>query len=190
MSRKPEQPQPKSSKTKAKKQPAKPAAPKRPRGRPSSYTPEMAARVCNLIASGQSLRTACKPSDMPDPSTVLRWREQNPDFHRQYAQACTERAWGLVEDALDIADDSKDDFVPDGEGGQRFNSEAVQRSRLRVDTRKWFASKLAPREFADKLDLNHGVQPENPLAKLLEQMGNKSSIKPVGDPDDQQGGSK
>lgn len=174
MSRKPEQPK---TKTKAKKQPAKQVAPKRPAHRPSSYTPEMAARICDLIASGQSLRTACKPSDMPDPSTVLRWREQNPDFHRQYAQACTERAWGLVEDALDIADDAAHDFVPDGEGGQRFNSEAVQRSRLRVDTRKWFASKLAPREFADKLDVNHGVQPENPLAKLLGQLGG-NVIKP------------
>ncbi len=177
MSRKPEQPQPKSSKPKAKKQPDQPQAPKRPRGRPSSYTPEMGDRICRQVSDGKSLRTVCAPADMPDITTVLRWRESFPDFHQRYAQACIERAWTLVEDALDIADDATNDFVPDGDGGQRFNSEAVQRSRLRVDTRKWFASKLAPREFSDKLDLNHGVQPENPLATLLGQLGG-NVIKP------------
>jgi hypothetical protein len=54
--------------------------------------------------------------------------------------------------------------------GYRLNGENVQRSRLRLDARKWVASKLLPR-YADKVDLNHGGQQENPLTMLVSSLG-------------------
>jgi hypothetical protein len=147
-------------------------------GRPTIYTPELAARICGELACGRSLRSVCKADDMPGLETVFRWLREKRDFQDQYARAKNESADALVEQMLDIADDATGDFVDDGEGNARFNPEHVQRSRLRVDTRKWIASKLKPKRYGERLDMSHGVQPDNPLAALIRSVQG-SSFKPV-----------
>lgn len=95
---------------------------------------------------------------MPDKMTVLRWLLVHDAFRSQYARARELQADVLFEDALEIADNGTNDWMsqndPDNPG-YRMNGEHVQRSRLRVDTRKWAASKLAPKKYADKLDIEH-----------------------------------
>jgi hypothetical protein len=54
-----------------------------------------------------------------------------------------------ADEIIDIADDAGRDVSVDNEGNQRVNGEAIARSRLRVDTRKWIMSKLAPRKYGD-----------------------------------------
>jgi len=73
-----------------------------------------------------------------------------PEFLQRYEQAKEESADALADEMLDIADDSERDYTEEG----RVNTEHVQRARLRVDTRKWIASKLKPKKYGDKLDLN------------------------------------
>lgn len=129
-----------------------------PGGRPSTYTPELAAQLCKMLASGMSLRTACKEPDMPDMSTVFNWMRLHEGFSLQYMRAKEESADALVEEMLDIADDGTNDWIEargtNGEVyGWKENSEAIQRSRLRVDTRKWIASKLKPKRYGEKLAL-------------------------------------
>jgi hypothetical protein len=126
-------------------------------GRPSDYTTELANTICERISIGESVRHICRSDpEMPDKSTVFRWLWRHPEFRDQYAQACEIRAEVHAEEMLDIADDGTDDFIErfdkDGENSWwEFRGEHVQRSKLRVDTRKWIASKLIPKRYGDKI---------------------------------------
>lgn len=126
-----------------------------------AYSQEVADRVCERLTAGDSLRKAC--ADGPDPSTILRWVEQNDAFAQQYARA---RAAGyalLADELVEIADDSTNDTFVDDNGNQRTNQEVVARSRLRVDTRKWMLSKMLPKVFGEKTSVEVGgtVRVEN-----------------------------
>ena len=129
-------------------------------GRPSDYTPELGELICALLAEGISLRTVCLDDDMPDKSTVFRWLRIHEPFRDQYAIAKAEAADALVEEMLDIADDGSNDWMKrHGKGEEEswvHNGESTQRSRLRIDTRKWIASKLKPKKFGDQLALTGG----------------------------------
>lgn len=134
----------------------KPVAPKKA-GRPSSYTDEVASTICSRIAIGESLRSIVKDDDMPDMKTVMRWLgdPEREGFRHQYACAREAQADALFEECLEIADDASGDVkrVPrrDGETDEVMNGEFVARSRLRVDTRKWMAGKLAPKKYGEKI---------------------------------------
>jgi len=135
-------------------------------GRPTDYNDEIAAKICGQLAEGISLKTVCKADDMPSTSTVFLWIQRHKEFSDKYAQAKAESADALTEEMLDIADNSSNDWMdandPDNTG-YKLNGEAIQRSRLRVDTRKWLASKPKPKKYGERVDLNHGGQPENPV---------------------------
>lgn len=129
---------------------------KKPTGRPSLYSQEMADRICSEIIQGYSLRTICKPDDMPSVVTILTWLREKPSFLTQYEKAKEEQADALAEEMLDIADDGTNDWmVKTGKGGEsvgwQLNGEHVQRSRLRLDARKWIASKLKPKKYGDRI---------------------------------------
>lgn len=125
-------------------------------GRPSSFTQEIASEICERISDGESLRSICKSDDMPDKATVFRWLADatNESFRDQYARAREVQADTLFEECLDIADDSSRDTKTLEDGREVVDNEVVQRSRLRVDTRKWMAGKLRPKVYGDKLELS------------------------------------
>jgi len=125
--------------------------------RPEIYSKEIANKICARIASSsKSLRTICKDEGMPDVATVLRWlRDDKDGFCTQYTRAKEEQADFMIEEMIDIADDGTNDFI-DTEKGKQENKEVVNRSRLRVDTRKWIASKLKPKKYGDKVDVTSG----------------------------------
>jgi hypothetical protein len=93
---------------------------------------------------------------MPCVATIFNWMRTQPKFLEQYTRAKEESADALVEEMMDIADDGSNDWMEqlDAEGkakGWRENGEAIQRSRLRVDTRKWVASKLKAKKYGEKM---------------------------------------
>lgn len=95
---------------------------------------------------------------MPAASTVCLWLldEDKKLFSEQYARARATQAELMFEDILDIADDSSADTMVAKIGGKEQiveNREFTTRSRLRVDTRKWYLSKVLPKKFGEKLDL-------------------------------------
>jgi hypothetical protein len=125
-------------------------------GRPTDFTQALADLICSELAAGVSLRTVCAGEDMPCMRTVFYWLRTQPLFLHQYARAKEESADALVEDILDIADNGTNDWMEqhDEDGaavGWRFNGEALQRSKLRVDTRKWIAARLKPKKYGDRL---------------------------------------
>jgi hypothetical protein len=117
-------------------------------GRPEIYTQELADLICEKISNGASMRTACKPDDMPSISTLFKWIREKPEFSQQYAKATEERTEAMSEDILDIADDGTNDFITKEVNGVEViieNKESTNRSRLRVD--------MKPKKYGDKLDM-------------------------------------
>src|SRR6202043_834661 len=96
--------------------------------------------ICDLIAEGASLGTISKMEGMPARRTVRGWLNAHPEFERQYEIARRERTDNLVEESIEISDSVKD----------CTDNAAVQAARLRVDTRRWLASKLLPERFGDR----------------------------------------
>lgn len=122
------------------------------------YSPELALRVCARIAEGESLRQVCRDESMPSRTTVLKWARENEAFADQYARAREDLLEHWAEDILEISDDGSADYVeaPEGEeSGPRVDHEHISRSRLRVDSRKWLLSKLAPRKYGEKVTTEH-----------------------------------
>ena len=143
---------------------------KRKKGRPSLYTEALAAKICLRLAEGETLRSICRDKAMPDKATVLRWLadKKKADFRDQYARARELQADALFDEALEIADDVSGDWTTDKDRKKTLDHENVQRSRLRVDTRKWAAGKLAPKRYGDKLNLGGtlGLRWEDALKEL------------------------
>lgn len=124
-------------------------------GRPTVYTEELSRRFCERIAHGESVRQICKDEDMPARSSVHEWLldKRYKAFADQYRLACDIRAESMFDELLEIADDGTGDTVEREDGTEFTNQEVIARSRLRVDTRKWYLSKVLPKKFGDKLDL-------------------------------------
>lgn len=147
----------------------------------TTFTQEKADAICELIADGQSLRTICAAEGMPSTSTVCKWLTEQPTFSEQYARAREMQADALFDEILEIADDGSNDWMErknaDGENiGWRENGEAMRRSQLRVEARKWMAGKLQAKKYGDKIDVNHSgsiqtMSEEQVNARLAELLG-------------------
>lgn len=126
-------------------------------GRPSDYTQELADKICSQLSMGKSLRSVCKEEGMPSAQTIFNWFRTNKEFLEQYARAKQESADAMAEEILDISDDGTNDWVtitmPGGYEKEVENREVVNRSKLRVDTRKWLMAKMKPKVYGDKLDV-------------------------------------
>lgn len=112
-------------------------------GRPSLYSEEMAASICDRIACGDSLASICREEGMPDYKTVIRWLREKDDFRDNYTRA--------REDQADADADSVQDI------GRRVLTGELdpQAARVAIDALKWAAGKRKPKKYGDKLDLNH-----------------------------------
>jgi len=121
------------------------------KGRPSRYTKAVAKEILKRMSYGESLSAICREERMPSRPTVLRWVvEDYHGFSDGYAKAWDLRLSFMADELIDIADDSTNDYMQK-EGKDVLNAEAVSRSRLRVDTRKWMLCKLVNR-FKDNYE--------------------------------------
>ncbi len=113
-------------------------------GRPTKYSGAIALKICTRLSKGESLRSICRDPKMPVRQTIVSWLldKEKKTFLDQYKAARELGHSELFESLLEIADDTKMD-----------NKVKTARDRLRVDTRKWFLSKIAPKIYGDKLEL-------------------------------------
>lgn len=135
-------------------------------GRPTKFTAELAQGICEKLASGMTLREVCRDEEMPSEAAVRGWAiEDREGFSAQYARAREIGYQSMADELLEIADDGSNDWIErknqNDETYVELNHEHVQRSRLRVDTRKWMLSKALPKVFGDKLI--HSGDEENPI---------------------------
>lgn len=130
-------------------------------GRPEfTYSEELGDKICLEIATtNKGLHAICKMDGMPSYSTIWKWiNDTEKGFKNKYARAKEEQMEFLAEEILDIADETSHDTITVNKNRTDIeipNSEWINRSRLRVDARKWLMSKLAPKKFGDKLELEN-----------------------------------
>lgn len=125
---------------------------------PSGYSDELALRICERIVEGESLRAICREEGMPSQSMVFRWLEANQAFREQYARARDLQADTFADELTEIADNATNDWMERNgqeDKGWQANGENIQRSRVRIDTRKWIASKLKPKKYGDSQSIEH-----------------------------------
>ena len=108
-------------------------------GRPTDYSSLIVSEICEQLSEGKSLRSICKAKRLPSCSTIFLWLSKYPEFSEQYARAREEQADAIADECLDIAETEPD----------------VQRARLKIDVRKWCASKMKPRKYGDRITQEH-----------------------------------
>lgn len=126
-------------------------------GRPSLYSAEVTAEICARIAGGEALSAICREDSAPHLATVYRWLQQHEEFRELYARAREDQADTLFDEVLEIADDARNDWMErhgEEDAGWVANGEHIQRSRLRVDARKWIAGRLKPKKYGDTTNVS------------------------------------
>jgi hypothetical protein len=126
-------------------------------GRPVKYTKETFDEICKRIANGESLRKITRDDDFPEMITVYRWFRQYPELCTQYATAKQDRADTYTDEIIEIADDLK-----------TSSSEEIQKAKLRVDVRKWIASKHHPRNYGDRVGQDDDKKVEPVIIQINE----------------------
>jgi len=131
-----------------------------PGGRPTKYSGKLAREICTRLSGGESLRTICRNEAMPHQATIMRWVGDKEDFRLEYTRAREAQAECLADEIIDLADQA--------------DKETVQAIKVRVDARKWVASRLLPKKYGEVRQ--HQVSGEVTLtledvAKRLEERG-------------------
>lgn len=126
-------------------------------GRPSTYTRKMALEITKQLATtNKGIKTLCEENPhWPNRATVFEWRLMHKEFADLYAQAKRDQIESMIDEIQEISDNMRGDtkiiFNEAGEPIETCNTEWLGRSRLRIDTRKWIAAKLAPKLYGEKI---------------------------------------
>lgn len=115
-----------------------------------SYSQDVVDELCQRIAEGESMRSVVSDKHMPETITIYRWLRKYDDFAKQYAQARIDRADTLADEAQAIIDEEPPLLL-----NGKIDPGWVTWQRNRVDTRKWFASKLKPAQWGEKLGIGN-----------------------------------
>ena len=107
-----------------------PLAKEASRRRRHEYNPEVAQSICDRLMEGESLRQICQDTNMPARSTIFLWLEGHEEFARKYAIAKQMQIEDLMDEILEIVDDSSNDWIdregPDGKKYRVFNPDSVR----------------------------------------------------------------
>lgn len=139
-------------------------------GRPTVHDKSITDYIFDRMAGGESLKRICEDPAMPAMQTVFKWLRIHPELSENYARAIIERADAVFEDMFAIADDGSNDTYVDDEGNQRTDYDVINRSKLRIDTRKWALSRMNPKKYGDKITQEHTGADGNPLAFVIRDM--------------------
>jgi hypothetical protein len=132
--------------------------PRKPRAREGETKPQVVDNtpfdtVIELLATGEPLRQICRRDGMPSPWAVLKRVERDEEFGQRYARARSIGCEVIADEIMEISDDGSNDWIErETESGRIekvLNHEHLQRSRLRVDSRKWLLSKMKPEKYSD-----------------------------------------
>ena len=135
--------------------------------RPSKRTPEVEQRIIDGLCDGIPLRELCRQEGMPNWRTVYHWLDADAELAARVARARELGFDAIAEDILDIADDGTNDWVKrkrqDGSVDVVMDSEHVQRSKLRIETRLKLLAKWSPGKYGEKQTVDVGNKPGETL---------------------------
>jgi len=131
-------------------------ATKKPNGRPTKYTEELVAEICDRVANGTPLREICREEGKPTWSTIYNWIASNDELFTRFARARELGTDAIAEDAIAILD-----AIPERIDGGRMDSAYVQWQKNRVEMRLKLLAKWNPRKYGDKTIL--AGDKENPV---------------------------
>ena len=134
----------------------------------SKYTDELVNKICTLISStNKGMKEICEHPDINiGYTTHTKWLSTNAEYRDKYAKAKQQQAEHLANEIINISDNTSSDYV-DGEYGKVGNSTAVQRSKLMIDSRKWLLSKLLPKKYGDKIEVDNKGKIDNNLTVTI-----------------------
>ncbi len=136
-----------------------------------STAPRMVERLDMLLAGislGKSVRKMCAQTGISQ-RTLWNWLAADEELMRQYQRAKELCVDAYAEEIIEISDDGSNDTHVDEKGREVVNREVLARTQLRIDARKWYAARLAPRKYGDKLPVTHeGNDARNPVAQRIE----------------------
>ena len=135
-------------------------------GQPTKYNLELGDLICEQIATtNNGMATICKMFEIGY-ITHINWLRTHEEYLNNYVRAKKEQAQLLAEEIIEISDDRSNDLIA-GEYGMVGNSTAVQRDKLRSDSRKWIASKLLPKKYGDKIEVDNKGKIDNNLTVTI-----------------------
>lgn len=117
------------------------------------WTADIEDEILARIAKGQSVVDICEDDWLPSQSTLYKRLSNDPAFAERYARAREVQADTLFDEILQIADDGRNDWMERrGEDSKGYveNGEALRRSEIRINARKWMAGKLRPKVYGDR----------------------------------------
>lgn len=131
------------------------------RGRATKYTQTLASTICLRLAEGESLRAVCTDLGI-SPGTVIGWVVDNRDgFAARYSRATEIRGEGYANEVAEILDTEPKTVTttrPDGTVEVKVDPAHVAWLKNRADGRKWIASKLRPKVYGEKLELDGNLK--------------------------------
>jgi len=127
-------------------------------GRPSSYDPVVAEKICELLSEGVPLSEICRMEGMPPWRNIYFWMARDEDLSAHIARAREMGYDNIAEECLDIADNSTNDWMDREfrnahgkiEVERVADTEHIQRSKLRIETRLKLLAKWKPEKYGDK----------------------------------------
>jgi hypothetical protein len=133
---------------------------KKKNGRPTIYTQAIADEICERLAHGETLRKMVLDEHMPPAGTIYRWLDSNESFRDQYAQARVRQADYYAEMIID----------------ESFGAHDASIGRLRMDALKWASSKIAPKKYGDKIELESNNNQNLTLSFTIPNRGNEREV--------------
>ena len=128
-----------------------------PAGRPSSYDPQVAADICMSISTcTNSLESILASNEIfPSKPAFYRWMLDHSELRDLYAHAKEEQLQILADEIQPIADTPQmgEIITVRGEEREVKMCDMLEHRKLRIDSRKWLLSKLAPKKYGDKTAL-------------------------------------
>lgn len=130
--------------------------PKEKRGRPSSFSQEIADEICFRLGHSESLRSILRDEHMPSMSMVFRWLadDKYKNFREQYTFAREVGLESIADEIMEIADEDPEvTEIKDRNGNVvdiKIDSGYVAYQRNRIDARKWILSKQLAKKYGDR----------------------------------------
>lgn len=133
---------------------------KKKTGRPSKYSLAVIEKLCDRIStSTDGLHKICESDkSLPSFKVVFDWLNDmgRPEFRDMYARAREAQAELLADQIIEISNTPQigRKTITKSTGVEITEGDMIEHRRLQVDARKWKASKLAPKKFGDKVDID------------------------------------